>query len=314
TKMVNRRREVKKSYALFSSTFFCIFFLFFPPAVLSDGVKYEGNIPWQKNFEVLALIEIKSSLIDPHGVLVNWDNAAVNPCSWDLITCSPDGFVVSIGNIPPEIGRLMKLKTLDLSNNNFTGQIPPTLSHSTSFQYLRLNNNSLTGTIPTSVANMTQLVLLDLSYNNLSGPVPRLHANAYNVIGNPQICSTGTEEDCNRNHPKPTSLTFTESSDGGTKNQKFAVQFGLSLACICLLIIALVLALVEIKSSLADPHGVLMSWNMASADPCSWNLITCSPDNFVISMLLQNNYITGNIPPEIGKLMKLKTLDLSLTI
>ncbi|XP_013727545.1 protein NSP-INTERACTING KINASE 2-like isoform X2 [Brassica napus] len=259
--MVNRRREVKKSYALFSSTFFCIFFLFFPPAVLSDGVKYE----------VLALIEIKSSLIDPHGVLVNWDNAAVNPCSWDLITCSPDGFVVSIGasdqslsgtlasrignltylqtvllqnnnirgNIPPEIGRLMKLKTLDLSNNNFTGQIPPTLSHSTSFQYLRLNNNSLTGTIPTSVANMTQLVLLDLSYNNLSGPVPRLHANAYNVIGNPQICSTGTEEDCNRNHPKPTSLTFTESSDGGTKNQKFAVQFGLSLACICLLIIAL---------------------------------------------------------------------------
>lgn len=64
--------------------------------MLSDGVKYEGNIPWQKNFEVLALIEIKSSLIDPRGVLVNWDNAAVDPCSWDLITCSPDGFVLSI--------------------------------------------------------------------------------------------------------------------------------------------------------------------------------------------------------------------------
>ncbi|CAF1920059.1 unnamed protein product [Brassica oleracea var. botrytis] len=75
-----------------------------------------------------------------------------------------------------------------------------------------------------------------------------------------------------------------------------------------------VLALVEIKSSLTDPHGVLMNWNMASADPCSWNLITCSPGNFVISMLLQNNFITGNIPHEIGKLMKLKTLDLSLTI
>ncbi|XP_022560086.1 protein NSP-INTERACTING KINASE 2 isoform X1 [Brassica napus] len=269
--MVNRRRDVKKSYALFSSTFFCIFFLFFPPAELSDGVKYEGNIPWQKNFEVLALIEIKSSLIDPRGVLVNWDNAAVDPCSWDLITCSPDGFVLSIGasdqslsgtlassignltylqtvllqnnnirgNIPPEIGRLMKLKTLNLSNNNFTGQIPPTLSHSTSFQYLRLNHNSLTGTVPTSVANMAQLILLDLSYNNLSGPVPRLHAIAYNVIGNPQTCSTGTEEDCNGTHHKPTSLTFTssESSDGGTNNQKFAVQFGLSLACICLLII-----------------------------------------------------------------------------
>ncbi|KAG2301616.1 hypothetical protein Bca52824_030267 [Brassica carinata] len=191
----------------------------------------------------LSLIEIKSSLIDPHGVLVNWDNAAVDPCSWNLITCSTDNFVLSIGaanqslsgtlassignltylqtvllqnndirgNIPPEIGKLKQLKTLDLSNNNFTGQIPSTLSHPTYFQYLRLNNNSLTGTIPTSLANMTQLILLDLSYNNLSGPVPILHANTFNVMGNPQICSTRTEEYCNMTHPKPTSVTFSSS-------------------------------------------------------------------------------------------------------
>ncbi|CAH8311615.1 unnamed protein product [Eruca vesicaria subsp. sativa] len=256
TKMVLRRREVKKSYVMFSSTFFCIFFLFLSPANLTNGV----------NFEVLTLIEIKNSLVDPQGVLVNWDIASVDPCSWNLITCSSNNFVLSIGaanqslsgtlassignltyletvllqnnyitgNIPPEIGKLMKLKTLDLSNNNFTGQIPSTLSHPTHFQYLRLNNNSLTGTIPTSVANMTQLILLDLSYNNLSGPVPRLLANTFNVMGNPEICSTGTEEDCNRSHPKPTSLTFSSSgpSDGGTINQKFAVQFGLSLACL----------------------------------------------------------------------------------
>ncbi|KAJ0237938.1 Leucine-rich repeat-containing protein [Hirschfeldia incana] len=258
--MVLSRREVKKSCALLSSTFFCIFFLFLSPADLTYGV----------NFEILALIEIKNSLIDPHGVLVNWDNAAVDPCSWDLITCSPDGFVLSIGaanqsfsgtlassisnltyletvllqnnyitgNIPPQIGKLMKLKTLDLSNNNFSGPIPSTLSYPTFFQYLRLNNNSLTGTIPTSVANMNRLILLDLSYNNLSGPVPILHAKKFNVMGNPQICSTSTQEYCNMTHPKPTSLTFSSSqtSDGGTINQKFVVLFALSLVCICLLI------------------------------------------------------------------------------
>ncbi|CAH8351534.1 unnamed protein product [Eruca vesicaria subsp. sativa] len=255
--MVLRKKEVKKS----SSTFFCIFLLFLSPAELT----------FVFNYEVLALVEIKSSLTDPHGVLMNWNMEAADPCSWKLITCSSDNFVVSIeaanqgfsgtlasssignltyletlklknnyitGNIPPEIGKLMKLKTLDLSNNNFTGQIPSTLSHSKSLQYLKLNNNSLTGTIPTSLANMTQLILLDLSYNNLSGPVPRLLANIFNVKGNTQICSTGTEEDCNGPHPKPTSLTFSSSqtSDGGTKNQKFAVQFGLRLACICLFI------------------------------------------------------------------------------
>lgn len=45
---------------------------------------------------VLALIGIKSSLIDPHGVLMNWDDTAVDPCSWNMISCSADGFVLSL--------------------------------------------------------------------------------------------------------------------------------------------------------------------------------------------------------------------------
>ncbi|CAD5324119.1 unnamed protein product [Arabidopsis thaliana] len=215
--MLQGRREAKKSYALFSSTFFFFFicFLSSSSAELTDkGV----------NFEVVALIGIKSSLTDPHGVLMNWDDTAVDPCSWNMITCS-DGFVIRLeapsqnlsgtlsssignltnlqtvllqnnyitGNIPHEIGKLMKLKTLDLSTNNFTGQIPFTLSYSKNLQ--RVNNNSLTGTIPSSLANMTQLTFLDLSYNNLSGPVPRSLAKTFNVMGNSQICPTGTEKD-----------------------------------------------------------------------------------------------------------------------
>ncbi|KAG5394942.1 hypothetical protein IGI04_024905 [Brassica rapa subsp. trilocularis] len=263
TKMVQRKREVRESYALAcSSLFFFIALLCSSSAELTDkGV----------NYEVLALIGIKSSLIDPHGVLMNWDDTAVDPCSWNMITCSADGFVLSLGapsqdlsgtlsssignltylqtvllqnnyitgHIPPEIGKLMKLKTLDLSTNNFTGQIPSTLSASTNLQYLRMNHNSLTGTIPSSLANMTQLTFLDLSYNNLSGPVPRSHAKTFNVMGNPQICPTGTEKDCNGTQPKPTIINLNnEASDGGTKNRKIAIAFGAGLTCICLLIIA----------------------------------------------------------------------------
>ncbi|RID76196.1 hypothetical protein BRARA_B03180, partial [Brassica rapa] len=184
--------------------------------------------------------------------LMDWNMAAADPCSWNLITCSPDNFNFSgtllapsignltyletvllqnnyiTGNIPPEIGKLMKLKTLDLSNNIFSGQL-----------HLLFLIPKIFRTIPTSVANMTQLILLDLSYSNLSGAAPTLHANTFNVMGNPQICSTGNEEECNETHPKTKSLIFSSSdpSDGGTINQKFTVQFGLSLACICLLII-----------------------------------------------------------------------------
>ncbi|KAJ0230632.1 Protein NSP-INTERACTING KINASE 2 [Hirschfeldia incana] len=265
TKMVQRRREARESYALScSSLFFFIGLLCSSSAELTDkGV----------NYEVLALIGIKSSLIDPHGVLMNWDDTAVDPCSWNMITCSVDGFVLSLGapsqnlsgtlsssignltylqtvllqnnyitgHIPPEIGKLMKLKTLDLSTNNFSGEIPFTLSRSSNLQYLRVNNNSLTGTIPSSLANMTQLTFLDLSYNNLSGPVPRSHAKTFNVMGNPQICPTGTEKDCNGTQPKPTLINLNsskdEASDGRTKNRKIAIAFGVGLTSVCLLII-----------------------------------------------------------------------------
>ncbi|CAN7044533.1 unnamed protein product [Brassica rapa subsp. trilocularis] len=145
--MVLRKKE--KSYALFSSILFCIVFLFLSPAELTYVFNYEGNIHNKifflfllKKKSFLALVEIKSSLTDPHGVLMDWNMAAADPCSWNLITCSPDNFRSCkpeffrnssctkllqnnyiTGNIPPEIGKLMKLKTLDLSNNIFSGQL-----------------------------------------------------------------------------------------------------------------------------------------------------------------------------------------------
>ncbi|XVE85660.1 hypothetical protein DITRI_Ditri17bG0108500 [Diplodiscus trichospermus] len=216
---------------------------------------------------------IKDFLVDPHGVLDNWDEAAVDPCSWNMVTCSPDGLVIglgapsqnlsgtlapSIGNltnlqlvllqnnnvsghIPSEFGKLPKLQTLDLSNNYFSGQIPSTLSHLKSLQYLRLNNNSLSGAIPSSLANMTQLTFLDLSFNDLSGPVPELLAKTFNIVGNPLICSAGTEQDCSRTRPMPMSFSLSNSQNsqpsGRPKSHKIALAFGSSLGCICLLIL-----------------------------------------------------------------------------
>ena len=46
-------------------------------------------------FAVQALMAIKSSLGDPHGILDEWDANAVDPCSWAMVTCSPDASVVT---------------------------------------------------------------------------------------------------------------------------------------------------------------------------------------------------------------------------
>jgi hypothetical protein len=76
-----------------TSRFFLFFFSF----------KYEEK--WKVLFiyfddgvyiTVQALIGIKASLHDPHGVLDNWDGDAVDPCSWTMVTCSPESLVIGL--------------------------------------------------------------------------------------------------------------------------------------------------------------------------------------------------------------------------
>lgn len=45
---------------------------------------------------VEALVNIKTCLHDPHGVLNNWDGDSVDPCSWAMITCSPENLVTGL--------------------------------------------------------------------------------------------------------------------------------------------------------------------------------------------------------------------------
>ncbi|OWM75848.1 hypothetical protein CDL15_Pgr009492 [Punica granatum] len=203
--------------------------------------------PLGVNYEVVALMGIKYALEDPHGVLDNWDETAVDPCSWSMVTCSPDGLVISLllqdndisGLIPPELGRLSKLRTLDISTNSFTGKIPTELSDLRSLQYLRINNNSLSGEIPPSLANMSQLVVLDLSYNNLSGPVPSLRAHTINIAGNQLICADGAKEECKGTTLMPFSFSLNNSQtsrpSSRSKTRKIALAFGTTLSCICVI-------------------------------------------------------------------------------
>ncbi|KAI3981032.1 hypothetical protein MKX01_036578 [Papaver californicum] len=76
------------------------------------------------------------------------------------------------GPIPPELGKLTRLKTLVLSGNNFTGTLPSTFANLKNITDFRIAGTSFSGEIPDFIGNWTQLVRLDMRGTSMEGPIP----------------------------------------------------------------------------------------------------------------------------------------------
>jgi hypothetical protein len=117
----------------------------------------------------------------------NW-LATDTPCSWSGVSCSA-GHVGSLylnsnqltGSLPPELGNLYELISMDLASNQLTGSLPPELGNLNKLKYLYLRNNRLTGSIPAQIGNLTALVNLTLDQNPLQGEFPATIVNLSNL-------------------------------------------------------------------------------------------------------------------------------------
>ena len=78
------------------------------------------------------------------------------------------GFV-SLGLLPPEIGRLQSLVYLSLNKNKLFGSIPSEIGNMTGLQILHLAGNSLTGVIPSEIFSLHSIQSIDFGENQLSG-------------------------------------------------------------------------------------------------------------------------------------------------
>ena len=76
------------------------------------------------------------------------------------------------GSIPPQLGQLPNLTVLNLASNQLTGVIPFELGNLSSLQALRLGDNKLTGEIPSVLRHLANLEWLQLHGNRLEGPLP----------------------------------------------------------------------------------------------------------------------------------------------
>ncbi|KAL3802049.1 hypothetical protein HJC23_010805 [Cyclotella cryptica] len=80
------------------------------------------------------------------------------------------GFVTAL---PPEIGRLTNLETLDISDNALSGTVPIQLGDLISLRRLDLSNNFFENQLPTALGRLQMLEELDISFNWLSSTIPR---------------------------------------------------------------------------------------------------------------------------------------------
>lgn len=129
-----------------------------------------------------SLVARKSHITsDPHNMLSNNWTTEASVCSWIGVGCDPISNRVTalnisnmelVGIIPPEIGNLSFLISLDMNGNDFHGPIPRTIFKLPFLQVLELRNNSLSGTLPHDICKhgLGRLRRICISFNEF-GPV-----------------------------------------------------------------------------------------------------------------------------------------------
>lgn len=76
------------------------------------------------------------------------------------------------GSIPSEIGELITLESLSLTNCGLTGTIPDEMGNLYRMQQMWLFGNQLEGAISASIANMTRMYRFEVENNLLEGEMP----------------------------------------------------------------------------------------------------------------------------------------------
>ena len=102
----------------------------------------------------------------------------------------------TVSEIPPELGNLSNLKSLELQTPYLTGEIPPELGNLSNLQKLEIHGygtrfgntreenifgSDLSGSIPSELENLSNLIELNLRYNRLTGPIPPELGNLTNL-------------------------------------------------------------------------------------------------------------------------------------
>ncbi|KAJ0966684.1 hypothetical protein J5N97_023601 [Dioscorea zingiberensis] len=145
-----------------------------------------GTIPASLNYAGIALINLSSNKFEgalpslpPNAAYVD---LSYNSFSGDLLPVL-NGTLITLGHIylsnnllngtiPISICNFRLVQVIDISNNFISGELPSCWANLIYLVALKLENNKLSGEIPASMGSLRLMEVLHLGNNNLSGEIP----------------------------------------------------------------------------------------------------------------------------------------------
>ncbi|KAJ6726628.1 LEUCINE-RICH REPEAT RECEPTOR-LIKE PROTEIN KINASE FAMILY PROTEIN-RELATED [Salix purpurea] len=143
--------------------------------------------------EKSVLLEFKSSVSDPYGILSSWNPGSSNKtshCSWFGVTCNSKSRVISLnitggdghgGNskVPP-CSKSLKFpffalgtkRTCSNHDGKLKGKLSPSIGKLNELRVLSLPNNEFSGEIPMEIRGLDKLLVLNLEGNLFTGKLP----------------------------------------------------------------------------------------------------------------------------------------------
>ncbi|KAI5332355.1 hypothetical protein L3X38_022484 [Prunus dulcis] len=123
---------------------------------------FSGRLPLQLKFPKLQSINLGHNQLE--GPLPLW------PTNVNFLDLQSNLFS---GPIPSNLDQLMpKLSHLDVSENHLNGTIPPSICNMKDMEIISLRNNQLFGEFPQQWSLWSSISVIDVSHNNLSGNIP----------------------------------------------------------------------------------------------------------------------------------------------